>query len=290
MAFLRTVFHALLLGLLVAGVLYAIGMATGFLMMAAMAADNGGMMAELTPTQTGLGVVMLLMWGGVIAAGMTALIRQVGRSRSLARWVDAQAGPPSPDLAQAVADMEFTAPVREVPDAETYAFTHRVWRPEIVVSSRLVAQLSVDELAALLQHEASHVRNRDPLKVLAYRTWGSAFAFLPVVGAVFRRLLERQELRADRAAIRRLGTAPVAGALLKSVGRPAAAPGSAVAAMGSPDLLEQRISQLETGRVPGVLAAVPPALGSSLPGVALVATYGVLLYQVCSTVPMCCNW
>jgi Zn-dependent protease with chaperone function len=177
-----------------------------------------------------------------------------------------------------------------VHDAAPYAFTYGIWRPRIVVSVGLTEVATRDELAAVLHHEHHHLRHRDPLTVLAVRTWAAAFFPVPLVGAVLQRILDRQELRADRAALRACGVAPVAGALLKAVGEPALAPGTALAAMGGPHLLETRVAQLETGHHPRLLTAIPPtALLASAPGLALIAGYGVLLYQVCIAVPVCCS-
>lgn len=149
--------------------------------------------------------------------------------------------------------------------------------------------VSDDELVAVVRHERYHVHNRDPLKVLALRTLAAAFFFIPLAGIVLQRLLDRQELKADRAAVGDSGVAPVAGALLKAVGQPAAAPGTAMAAMGGPGLLDARVSQLETGHGPRFFAGIPAAsLFASMPGVGLLAGYGALLYWVCLTVEHCC--
>jgi beta-lactamase regulating signal transducer with metallopeptidase domain len=179
--------------------------------------------------------------------------------------------------------------VVQVADPSPYAFTYGIWRPRIVVSTGLAEVATPDELVAVLCHENHHRRQRDPLKVLALRTWASAFFLIPLVGAVLQRVLDRQELKADRAALRDCGVAPVAGALLKAAGEPTVAPGTALAAMGGPTLLEARITQLETGRGPHLLTAIHPStVLASLPGIGVVAVYGVLMYQVCIVVHMCC--
>lgn len=69
-----------------------------------------------------------------------------------------------------------------------------------MVSTGLVETATHDELVAVLRHERYHVHNRDPLKVLALRTWAAAFFFIPLVGSTLQRLLDHQELKADRAA------------------------------------------------------------------------------------------
>lgn len=284
----RTLLHAALLGLLVAGTVYGVVMLGGYVMMV------GGVLLGHMPTQgvtareVVFGVLMVVLWSGVIVAGLWALARQLRRSVELARWVEAAAVPRSARLAAAVGRAGISGRVVEVRSDRPYAFTYGVWHPCAVVSSALVQQSEDAELVAVLRHEASHIRHRDPLKVLALRTWSAAFAFVPVVSSLFQGVLDRQELRADRAAVHLSGVAPVAGALLKAVGTPEPGTRTALAAMGGPGLLEARIAQLETGRVPALFDSARPAMLPSLPGVALVGVYGVLLYQVCLSVRLCC--
>lgn len=286
----RTLLHLTVLALLVAGVLYGAMMVLGFLMMIAAVAMGRMPVGELGARDLTFGVLMTLLWGGVIVAGFGSLARQSRRSLDLARWVDRRCTAPSPRLAAATAAARCPGPVVEVPSEQPYAFTQGIWTPRVVVSSALVARAEDAELVAVLRHEGSHVRHRDPLKVLALRTWGSAFAFVPLVPALFRGMLDRQELRADRSAAAICGVPPVAGALLKAVGEPDGGADTAVAAMGGPSLLETRIAHLETGRVPGLVQAVRPAVLPSLPGIAVVAVYAVLLYQVCLAAQMCCRY
>lgn len=285
----RAVAHATLLGLLVAGTAYGVAMVAGYLVMLVAAASGRMAMPEPTFTQAAFGVLMVALWGGLILAGLRALMQQCRRSVALARWVADTATAASPSVLAAVARSGCQGLVVEVVDDEPYAFTFGVCRPRVVVSTGLVEVATHDELVAVLRHEGYHVRNRDPLKVLALRTWAAAFFLVPVVGAVLHRILDSQELKADRAAVRDCGISPVAGALLKAVGEPAAAPGTAMATMGGPTLLEARVTQLETGRRPRLLTAIhPAAVLTSAPGVALIAVYGVLLYQVCIAVELCC--
>lgn len=285
----QTVLHTALLAMLAAGVVYGVIMLTGYLVMLAAAALGHVPLAELTPAQVAFGIVMVLLWGGAIVAGLRALLMQYRRGRELARWVAGSAVAPSSLLTTSKARAGVSGPVLEVADDDAYAFTYGIWRPRIVVSSRLVKTVTAEELVAVLHHEDCHVRNRDPLKGLSLRTWTAAFFFLPVIGSLFTRVLNRQELKADRAAVRACGVSPVAGALLKAVGQPAAGQGTAQAALGGPALLEARITQLETGHGPRLLSAVNSTtmLGSA-PGIGLVAVYGVLLYQVCIAVTLCC--
>lgn len=285
----RVLFHGALLVLLVAGTVYGVVMVAGYLAMIAGWAFGLAPTPELSPARVAFGVLMTVLWGGLILAGLTALVRQCRLTHRLGRWVSRAASAPSPALAAAAERAGSHRGVVEVGAEDAYAFTYGIWRPRVVVSTGLVAQSSHDELVAVLRHEDYHVRHRDPLKVLALRTWAAAFFLIPLIGAVFQRILDRQELKADRAAVRECGVSPVAAALLKATGEPDSAPGTALAAMGGPALLEARVIQLETGRGPRMLTSLGrDTVLRSLPGVAAVAVYGVLLYQLCIAVTVCC--
>lgn len=285
----RVLFHGTLLGLLVGGTVYGLVMVVGHVVMIVGRAFGQVAVPELTVARVAFGVLMTFLWGGLILAGLTALLRQCRRSHRLRRWVARAALTPSPALAAAVERAGSEHRVVEIGADAPYAFTYGVWHPRVAVSTGLVARASQDELAAVLRHEDYHVRHRDPLKVLALRTWAAAFFLIPLIGDVLQRILDRQELKADRAAVRQCGVSPVAAALLKATGEPDPAPGTALAAMGGPALLEARVIQLETGRGPRMLAAVRrETVLRSLPGIAMVAVYGVLLYQLCIAVTVCC--
>ncbi|WP_169732938.1 M56 family metallopeptidase [Haloechinothrix halophila] len=276
--------------MLTAGVVYGVVMLIGYLVMLVAVAFGAAPMTEPTPPRVVFGVLMVLLWGGTIVAGLRALLSQYRRGRALTEWVALAAVEPSAPLAAAAARAGVSGPALQVADDDAYAFTYGIWRPRIVVSTGLVEAATADELVAVLHHEDCHVRNRDPLKVLALRTWTAAFFYLPVIGSLLTRILDRQELKADRAALRACGVSPVAGALLKAVGRPAAGRGTAVASLGGPALLDARITQLETGDGPPLPSAVTArTVLASAPGIGLIAMYGVLLYQVCLAVTVCCG-
>lgn len=286
----QTALHVTMLATLTAGVAYGVVMLAGYLVMLVAVAFGGTPMAEPTPSRVAFGILMVLLWGGAIVAGFRALLSQCLRGRALADWVALATVEPSARLSTAVARAGVSGPVLQVADDDAYAFTYGIWRPRVVVSTGLVDAATPDELVAVLHHEDCHVRDRDPLKVLALRTWTAAFFFLPVVGSLLTRILDRQELKADRAALRACGVSPVAGALLKAVGRPAAGRGTAVAALGGPALLDARITQLETGDGPPLPSAVTAGtVLASAPGIGLIAVYAVLLYQVCLAVAVCCG-
>jgi len=137
-----------------------------------------------------------------------------------------------------------------VDDAEAYSFAYGLRTPRVVVSRGLADRLGLDELQAVLAHEAYHVKSRDPLKIVITRAMAPAMFFLPVLRPLHERYAVGRELAADRRAIRASGTSALARALLNVGGGPPLSDLSAAAAIGGPDMLDVRVAQLETGMEP----------------------------------------
>jgi len=101
-------------------------------------------------------------------------------------------------------------------DSLSLAFTHGIFRPRVYVSTGLLKSLTRDEVRAVLLHEASHRRGRDPLKFLLAAFVRDAFFFLPVGGYIERLFQVEKERAADDSAVERTGDPlTLAGAILK---------------------------------------------------------------------------
>jgi Zn-dependent protease with chaperone function len=142
------------------------------------------------------------------------------------------------------------------------AFCAGAISPGILVSEGLVARLRPDELDAVLLHEHEHVRTNEPLLRAAHETASDVLFYVPLIRWWSRYRLEDSELRADRAALERLGPRPVAAALW-ALGRSVAMQG--VAAFGG--VAELRVAQL-----------LGDALPTRAPGLPLVAISGMGTY------------
>ena len=77
------------------------------------------------------------------------------------------------------------------------AFTVGLWRPQIVLSERMISSLSDEELRAVLFHELGHVRSRDPLRLAVVRFLADALWFLPVARSLARDFVDAVEEGAD---------------------------------------------------------------------------------------------
>jgi Zn-dependent protease with chaperone function len=142
-------------------------------------------------------------------------------------------------------------------------------RPSVVVSSGLVRQLGAPELRAVVAHEASHYRHRDPLRAAVARSLARALFFVPALRDLAEATLAENEIYADALAIASVDRAHLAAALVALLGQPAP-PGSAT--MATEPLLRYRLEALESGRRPAVHVPLARLALSAVLVTALLAT------------------
>ncbi len=132
--------------------------------------------------------------------------------------------------------------VRVVHGLPAPAFVSGWLAPRVFVAADLAERLTPDELAAVLAHEAVHLRRRDPLRLFALRALASVFFWLPALRRIAADLEDEWEITADDEAARRFAL-PLATAILRLGGGD---PGIAEPAVGfqRADLLPRRIRRL----------------------------------------------
>lgn len=230
---------------------------------------------DLRPALAALGLVGV---GTVLA--VRALARQLMATRALEHRVAELRLSLDPALADAARRLGLDLSRLDLVDAdEAFSFAYGLARPRIAVSRGLLASTSADQLEAVLVHERHHVRNLDPLKVVLARVLSAAYFFLPVLRGLRDRYGAASELAADRRAVSEKGAGPIAGALLVAVRGPSWPELSTAAAIGGPELLDDRVAQLEGAEPP----ARPLAPGSvAITVVALALLVAALLGSVVS--------
>jgi beta-lactamase regulating signal transducer with metallopeptidase domain len=194
--------------------------------------------------------VFVAVVGAGAVVGVWSFSQQLKASRLLARRVAELSRAPDHRLETAAQRAGIRRGVAMVDCDDSFSFAYGALRPCVVVSRGLVGQTSDEELTAVLAHERYHVANLDPLKVLFARALPAAFFYLPALRLFEQRYVAGRELAADRAAVRRCGDRPLAGALMKVVRGPQWPELSVAAAIGGTELLDARITQLETGTEP----------------------------------------
>ena len=127
------------------------------------------------------------------------------------------------------------------------AFTAGWWRPTVYVARGLPLQLTRQELAAVLAHEAAHVRRRDPLRLSLLRFLACTLFWVPALRRLAADVADDAEILADDAAA---GAGPLvlASALVRvaalATARPAPLLVPDTVAFAPGDLLDRRVRRL----------------------------------------------
>jgi hypothetical protein len=120
------------------------------------------------------------------------------------------------------------------------------WRPRIVLPDRYVRELPTEELRAIIVHEDTHRRRRDPLRALLRRLTAAVFFFYPLIYPVVRRLEATAEFACDERVIHSgVPSAAYSRALARALEFGLATPSFAAAAAGG-SLLRRRLRRFST--------------------------------------------
>lgn len=172
-----------------------------------------------------------------------SLLANLRVAQALARVAPGQA--PELERALARAPRVPRGRIRVLSTERAEAFTVGSWRPRICLTTGLMERLSEDELAAVLLHEAAHLRARDPLRLALGRFLADALWFVPLARTLRETFARMAELGADQAAMAAGGEAvELASAIVKTAqGRVGPAPAISPALDGS-SFLEERVERL----------------------------------------------
>ena len=183
----------------------------------------------------GLHVSTLASAGMALLSGLAVLAavwRSAAAVRGLARALGRLPTVRLAELDDLVADLGLGVPVSVIESDDVMALCAGLLRPRIYVARALACTLGGAELRAVLLHEASHARRRDPLRRCLRSGLAEAFFFLPLARWWAERAAILDELAADRHALTVCGPGPLARALLVTGGSPLA-PAAAFDGAGS---------------------------------------------------------
>lgn len=147
-------------------------------------------------------VAALALAGYLLAVAARLAVRTIGYRRRHRELLDL-VGRPMPAL-----------PGGRILDSPTaMAYCLPGLRPRMVVTSRLLADLSAPALAAVVAHETAHLNQRHDLVVLPFLAWQTALPFLPGARTARTAVALLVEALADDAARTQVGREPLIEAL-----------------------------------------------------------------------------
>ncbi len=154
------------------------------------------------------GVPLLVVAALVLALTTRAIARTRRRRRVVAREVAAR-------LRDSTTTALHGHPVRLIADLQPRAFSLPTRRGGIVISRGALIVLGREELIAVLEHEAAHLRQHHHVVATNVDSWFGPLTRIPVFAAIVAAVPHYLELAADDAARRRCGTPALARALLQ---------------------------------------------------------------------------
>jgi len=242
-------------------------------------------LAALDVAASGNALVFLLVTA--IPVGLVSLLAtwfivvQIVSSRRLSTVLQANEISPLPaSLCRAAARAGLRDRVRLVESTDFSAFCFGLFRPDAWISTAALDALGLAELEAVLRHEAWHVRQRDPLKVLIANAGSTAVGFFPFVRQRTKAYLLDRELQADAAVVHEMEDSyPLASALHRAA---SVARRPLPATAGAFNSIDARIDQLLDDVGPGTVGrpSVAACLFGALGGVAPTAVACVLVTPV----------
>jgi Zn-dependent protease with chaperone function len=132
-----------------------------------------------------------------------------------------------------------------IDDPAFIAFTKGIVRPEIFVSSQIIADFNDKEVDAILLHEYHHCKNYDPLHLFISSLLVQGFGYIPILKKVIYYFATWREIEADRYAVRTMGSFEFLGSVLLRLSR---APSRSLSIFGSVGFADKcinyRIEQL----------------------------------------------
>jgi Zn-dependent protease with chaperone function len=186
------------------------------------------------------GLFHVLLIAGLLYA-LYDRLQAAWRVRMTLRMLVEQPGPASPAIRAAVQLARVPAhSLRVVRRLANPAFTAGWWSPKIYVAEEIADVLTEAQLAAVLAHEAEHVRRRDPLRLSLLRFLGCTLFWIPAFRRLVADMADEAEIAADDAAA---GERPLvlASAIL------------AMATWRGPQLGSSNASSLPSGAVVGLV-------------------------------------
>jgi Zn-dependent protease with chaperone function len=200
---------------------------------------------------------LLLAWFAVVLWQCVRLLIQHVRLRALLKLAITT----DDKLAGLVAELAGQIGLRRVPAAVAVAgdcplFVCGLWRPRLVLPSRLLASLSVAERRQVILHELGHVKRHDLLWGWPVEIARIAYFFHPLVYWVGYQLRLERELACDQLAMARSGhpAADYAQTLVQVVSHasePAAIQAAAIAAGVTGSVGQRSVDSPSPGHRPG---------------------------------------
>lgn len=179
----------------------------------------------------------------ILSIGLLSLFFQIIRTQLFIKKVLNHKVVFPKKLDKLIKQLTIEAKIDVVNSNKYLSFCYGLIKPRICLSSKLVKCLTEAELKALLLHETSHLKNKDPFKILLSQIAISMFFFIPSLKDIHNYYILSKEVSADQMVAKMEGVKNLKSALIKIVNNLTPTV-SGVAAFARADDIEQRFSIL----------------------------------------------
>lgn len=165
--------------------------------------------------------IILLILAAALMLGIASIVIQIVKTKMLVKEFMHNSMPVMPRLERIITKLTLEKRVYVIKNINCFSFCAGIARPQILITTALIAKLSDLELEAVLLHEKAHLQNFDPAKLLFGKSVSWFFFFLPIMADINKNMHATSEILADkftisfqkddthlRAALRKIITAP----------------------------------------------------------------------------------
>lgn len=178
-------------------------------------------------------------------AFLTSIWHKFFSTRRRVQQILCEPCPLSPHLEQLAQEMGLAGRLRLIRNDQSVLFSYGLINPQVCLSTGLVNRFDGEELRAVLWHEQYHIRQRDPLRILAATALARALFFIPMIDELQDAYQRDKEIAADVEATERMGDAgPLARALLKVLATDAIEMPAVAVTAGALKVTQDRIAHL----------------------------------------------
>ena len=176
------------------------------------------------------------------------------------------------------------------PSALSFACTAGLFLPKIFISTHLVDSLSDEEVKAVLRHEQSHLRRRDPLRGVLIGFFAHFFFFIPTATKLLQSLRRDSELIADDHALSFSHSPAVLASALVKVRRDNLARAHVATGFTGGDILGERLSRILGIRFEKDVLGSRRTLSRTVAGLILVFSFVFLVLPTGRAFPKAAPW
>lgn len=154
------------------------------------------------PISAGLAVLLV---SGLIGS-FVKIFTTIKKTNTKVSILEQKQSLPQKKLENLLKELNLIDKLSVIKENKHSAFVIGILRPKIYISTKLVSDLSIKELEAVLLHEKHHLKEKHPAKLLLLSAVQSSLFFFPIVKDIVAHIKISMEYEADRFVISQQGT------------------------------------------------------------------------------------